>query len=187
MAGGICDVHRFPFWLIYKDVPTVTIATAANLAWCPPLSFNSSLMSVHGIAVIYERVSHVKQKKRAQNLSCKAKSSRLSLRAQPIAVKQTPSHIAIIFSPTRSGKILATTGEVGVTERLCGSMCVGGGGEGSHWGKPPGISQWKGAFWAEEKKRKKKSRYCTCLWCQSNQKYCVTLWFWVIPIMSGCC
>lgn len=53
--GGICDVHRFPFWLIYKDVLAVTMATAANLAWCPPLSFNSSLMSVHGIAVIYDR------------------------------------------------------------------------------------------------------------------------------------
>lgn len=98
--AGVCDVHRFPFWLIYKDVLTVTIATAANLAWCPPLSFNSSLMSVHGIAVIYDREWVMWSRKNgALNLSCKAKSSQLSLRAQPIAVKQTPSHIAIIFLP----------------------------------------------------------------------------------------
>lgn len=65
-------------------------------------------MSVHGIAVIYDWEWVMWSRKNgALNLSCKAKSSRLSLRAQPIAVKQTPSHIAIIFSPTRSGKILA--------------------------------------------------------------------------------
>lgn len=124
MAGGLSHPQVSILIDINKDVLTVTTATAAYLGWCPPLSFNSRLMSVHGIAVIYDRVSHVKPKKnrkpesllRSQIISVEPRSSAYSCQTHS-------SHVAIIFSPTRRGEILATTGEVGVTERPGGSMC----------------------------------------------------------------
>lgn len=101
------------------------MATAAYLGWCPPLSFNSRLMSVHGIAVIYDRVSHVKQKKtgpvsllQSQIISVEPRSSAYSCQTHSLP----HSHYLFSHSSQRDFGHWRT-GEFGVTERPGGSMC----------------------------------------------------------------
>lgn len=90
-----------------------------------------------------------KKKKQAHsaNLYCRAKSSRSSLRAEPIAVKHIPSHIAIIFSPTRRGKIFGHNWKIR-SHRKARRQHVW---EKGHWGRPPGIPWQKEAFRAEDR------------------------------------
>lgn len=60
----------------------------------------------------------------SMNPYCRAKSSQLSPRAEPIAVKHIPSHMAIIVSPTCRGKIFGHNWKDSESEKGQAAECV---------------------------------------------------------------